>query len=92
MTVVFDLGLRLRVHMHAKLENGFLRNGQQPSAVNSFINQSEIEALRMLSGCKASCCDKDQFRANEYLNRFRDIHVEHSGLNIENIDKNDICI
>ena len=71
------------VHMHTKLENGFLRNEQQPNAVDNFINQSEIEAVRLLSGCKSSCCDKHQFHANEYLNSFRDINVEHSGLNID---------
>ena len=35
--VVFGLGMRLRVHMRTKLENGVLRNGQQPqSVVNGF--------------------------------------------------------
>ena len=33
MTVVFDLGTRLRVLMHTKLENGVLSNGQQPQSV-----------------------------------------------------------
>ena len=37
MTVVFGLGMRLRVHMRTKLENGVLSNGQQPqSVVNGF--------------------------------------------------------
>ena len=37
MTVVFGLGTRLRVRMRTKLENGVLRNGQQPqSVVNGF--------------------------------------------------------
>ena len=30
MTVVFGLGTRLRVRMRTTLENGVLRNGQQP--------------------------------------------------------------
>ena len=33
MIVVFGLGTRLHVHMHTKLENGILRNGQQPQSV-----------------------------------------------------------
>ena len=37
MSVVFDLGTRLRVRMRTKLENGVLHNGQQPqSVVNGF--------------------------------------------------------
>ena len=33
MIVVFGLGTRLRVRMRTKLENGVLRNGQQPQSV-----------------------------------------------------------
>ena len=37
MSVVFDLGTRLRVRMRTELENGVLHNGQQPqSVVNGF--------------------------------------------------------
>ena len=37
MIVVFGLGMRLHVRMHTKLENGVLRNRQQPqSVVNGF--------------------------------------------------------
>ena len=37
MIAVFGLGTRLHVHMHTTLENGVLRNGQQPqSVVNGF--------------------------------------------------------
>ena len=37
MTMVFGLGMRLRVHMRTKLENGILSNAQQPqSVVNGF--------------------------------------------------------
>jgi len=47
--------------MHT-LENGVLCNGQQPGrAENSFIDQSELEAMKTLSNRKAPCCDKDQF-------------------------------
>ena len=59
MTVVFGLGTRLRVRMRTTLENGVLRNGQQPgSAMNSFIDQDEFGAMKMLSGCIALSCDK----------------------------------
>ena len=50
----------------------------------AFIDQDEFEAMKMLSGRRAPRCDKQQFRAEndgEYSNRFRDIVVEHSGLN-----------
>ena len=30
ISVVFDLGTRVRVRMHTELENGVLHNGQQP--------------------------------------------------------------
>ena len=37
MIVIFGLGMRLRVRMRTKLQNGILRNGQQPqSVVNGF--------------------------------------------------------
>ena len=37
ITVVFGLGMRQCVHMRTRLENGILRNGQQPqSVVNGF--------------------------------------------------------
>ena len=39
MTVVFGLGMRLHVRMRKTLENGVLRNRQQPGRVeNSFMN------------------------------------------------------
>ena len=60
--MVFDLGTRLRVRMRTAIENGVLRNGQQPGrAENSFIDQGELVAMKTLSGCKAPRCDKDQF-------------------------------
>ena len=62
MTVVFGLGMRLRVRMCTTLENGVLRNRQQPGrAENSFIDQGEFVAMKTLSGCKAPRCDKHQF-------------------------------
>ena len=62
MTVVFSLGTRLRVRMRTTLENGVLRNGQQPGrAENSFIDQVELVAIKTLSGCKAPRCHKHQF-------------------------------
>ena len=48
--------------MHTALENGVLRNGQQPGrAENSFIDQGEFVAMKTLSGCKALCRDEHQF-------------------------------
>ena len=65
MTVVIGLGMRLCVHLRTKLENGILGNGQQSgSAVNSFIHQGELEAMKTLSGPRALRCDKYQFRDN----------------------------
>ena len=59
MTRVFGLGARLRVRMRTTLENGILRNGQQPGkAVNSFI---EHVAVKTLSPRKAPRCDKRHF-------------------------------
>ena len=64
MTVVIGLGMRLDVHMHTRLENGVLRNGQQPgSAVNSFFDYSKFEAMKSLSGWDAARCDEHQFCA-----------------------------
>ena len=63
MTVVFGLGIRLRVRMHTTLKNGVLRNGQQPGrAVNSFIDQGKFVVMKTLSGRRAPRCDKHQFR------------------------------
>ena len=63
MTVVFGLGTRLRVRMRTTLENGVLRNRQQPGrAENSFINQDNVVAMKTLSGCKTPHCDEHQFR------------------------------
>ena len=63
MTVAFGLGTRLRVRMRTTLENGVLRNRQQPGrAENSFIESDKFIAMKTLSGCKAPRCDKHQFR------------------------------
>ena len=62
MTAGFGLGTRHLVRMRTRLENGVLRNGQQPqSVVNGF--QGKFEAMKMLSGWEAACCDEHQFRA-----------------------------
>ena len=54
MTVVFSLRMRLRVRMRTTLENGVLRNRQQPGrAVSSIIDQSEFVAMKTLSDRKA---------------------------------------
>ena len=54
--MVFGLGLRRRVHMRSTLENGVLCNRLQlASAVNSFIDQVEFVAVKMLSGHRAPC-------------------------------------
>ena len=50
--------------MRTRLENGVLRNGQQPgSAENSFFDYSKYEAMKSLSGRVAARSDEDQFRA-----------------------------
>ena len=49
MTVVFGLGTKLRVRMRTTLENGVLRNRQQPGrAENSFIDQDKFVAIERL--------------------------------------------
>ena len=51
MTMVFGLGMRLGMRMCTKLENDVVGNGQQSgSAVNSFIDQGELEAMKTLCG------------------------------------------
>ena len=50
------------MRMRTTFENGVLHNGQQPGrAENSFIDQGELVAIKMLSGRKAPRYDKDQF-------------------------------
>ena len=49
------------MRMRTKLQNGVLRNGQQPPM--TFIDQGEVEAMKTPIGCKDPRCDKDQFRA-----------------------------
>ena len=64
ITVVIGLGTRLDVHMHTRLENGVLRNGQQlGSAESSFFDHSKFEAMKSLSSWEAACSDEDQFHA-----------------------------
>ena len=64
MTVVIGLGMRLNVRMRTRLENGVLRNGQQPgSAENNFFDHSKFEARKSLSGWEAARSDEDQFCA-----------------------------
>ena len=51
------------MRMRTTLENGVLRNRQQPGrAENSSIDQDEFVAVKTLSSCKAPRCDKHQFR------------------------------
>ena len=62
MSVVFGLGMRLRVRMRTTFENGVLCNGQQPgSAVNSSIDQGEFRTMKMLNGRIAPHCNQRQF-------------------------------
>ena len=64
MTVVFGQGTGQHVRMRTRLQNGVLRNGQQHgSAVNIFIDQGKLEAMKTLSGHRAPHCGKHQFRA-----------------------------
>ena len=62
--MVISLGTRLDVRMRARLENGVLRNGQQPGSVeNNFFDYSKFEAMKSLSRWGAERSDKHQFRA-----------------------------
>ena len=80
MTVVFGLEMRLHVHMHAKLENGILHNGQQSgSAVNSSIDQGEFEIMKTLSGCRGLRCDKKWHFCYHTLWRLAVFHDEAFG-------------
>ena len=64
ITVVFGLGMRLRVRMRTRLENDVLHNGQKPgSAVNIFTDQGKFEAMKTLSGRRAPRFGKHQFHA-----------------------------
>ena len=57
------------MRMRTTLENGVLRNRQQPGrAENSFIDRDEFVAMKTLSGCKTPRCDKDKFRDKMTVN------------------------
>ena len=69
MTMVFGLRMRLPVRMRTRLLNDVLHNGQQPgSAMNSFIDQDKLEAMKMLSGHRAPRCGKHQLRVKNTVN------------------------
>ena len=52
------------MRMCARLENGVLRNGQQPGSVgNSFFDYSKFEAMKLLSGWDVARCGEHQFCA-----------------------------
>ena len=64
--VVFGLGMRLLVHKHTKLENGVLRNREQPSsAMNNLFDYGKFEAMKTLSSrtvphnCEHQFCVKN---------------------------------
>ena len=60
--MVIGLGMRLHVHMCTRLENSVLRNRQQlGSAVNTFIDNRKFEAMKLVGGWEAACCDEHQF-------------------------------
>ena len=64
MTMVISLGTRVDMHMRARLENGVLRNGQQPGSVeNNSFDHSKFEAMKSLSGWEATRSDRHQFCA-----------------------------
>ena len=49
------------MHMHTRLKNGALLNGQQPgSVVNILIDHGKVKAMRMLRGHRGLCCGKHQ--------------------------------
>ena len=74
ITVVIGLGTKLDVRMRTRLENGVLRNGQQPgSPVNS---HSKFEAMKSLSGWKLRALTNINFvLKSRYLSRSRVIVV-----------------
>ena len=52
------------MRMRITLENGVLRNGQQPqSVVNGFYRPGEFEAMKTLSRWEAARCDEHSFCA-----------------------------
>ena len=59
------------MRMHTTLKNDILRN-EQPSgsAVNSFFDQGNFEAVKMFSGLEAAHSNKHQFRAFLELSLF----------------------
>ena len=64
MIVAFGLGTRICLHLHTTLENGGLRNRQQPGrAVSSFFDHDKFEVIKMLSSWEAARCDEHQFCA-----------------------------
>ena len=70
LTTVYSLGTRLHVRMRIRkqLENDILCNRQQLlSIVNGFIDQSEFEVMKMLSGHGGRCYDKHQFLDDEHV-------------------------
>ena len=64
MSMVFGLGMRLRVRMRTKLENGVLHNGQQPQCCEwLLLTRVNLKLFKSLSGWEAACSDEHQFRA-----------------------------
>ena len=64
MIAVFALGTRLHVRMRTTLENGVLRNGQQPqSVVNGFYRPGWIWGYEDAEWLGTARCDKHPFRA-----------------------------
>ena len=53
--------------MYACVQNGVLRNGQQPQCCECVFDQGEFAAMKTLIGRRAPRCVKDQFRAKTTL-------------------------
>ena len=56
LIVVFDLGTRLHVHMHTKLHNDVLLNGQQPECLHVHLH-TKLQNDILLDGQQPECCE-----------------------------------
>ena len=54
--MVFDLGTRLHVHMHTKLHNDILLNGQQPECLHVHMH-TKLQNDILLDGQQPECCE-----------------------------------
>ena len=78
------------MHMRATLQSGVVCNGQQAGrAVNSFIDQAEFVAMKILGGRKAPQCDKHQGRKEDLERKKERKKEREKGRKKEIMRKND---